>query len=171
MITASLLASATHSHPIHHNPNCHKLYTVHMGHRAADAVYRDGHTVTHENLRLLGRIEMCQQIPRNQAVVRSYDRRLDHLHKQHVYTADRVTSSWTPPWDCIAKYESGGDAHADTGNGYYGGLQFTMQTWEAYGGTGNPADASIAEQEAVAERVLHAQGWGAWPNTSRMCGL
>jgi hypothetical protein len=75
------------------------------------------------------------------------------------------------PWACIAQYESGGNWAADTGNGYYGGLQFSMSTWLAYGGTGNPANASVAEQEAVANRVLAAQGWGAWPNTSRMCGL
>jgi hypothetical protein len=79
--------------------------------------------------------------------------------------------SWSGPWACIAQHESGGNAAADTGNGYYGGLQFSQSTWNAYGGSGNPANASIAEQEAVAQRVLAAQGWGAWPNTSRMCGL
>jgi hypothetical protein len=84
-----------------------------------------------------------------------------------------VSSSggWSGPWACIAQHESGGNPAENTGNGFYGGLQFTMSTWAAYGGTGNPANASIAEQEAVAQRVLAAQGWGAWPNTSRMCGL
>jgi hypothetical protein len=79
--------------------------------------------------------------------------------------------SWSGPWACIAQHESGGNWAANTGNGFYGGLQFTIQTWQAYGGSGNPANASIAEQEAVAQRVLAAQGWGAWPNTSRVCGL
>ena len=78
---------------------------------------------------------------------------------------------WSWPWSCIAQYESGGNPAENTGNGFYGGLQFTMGTWLANGGTGNPADASIAEQEAVANNVLASQGWGAWPNTSRMCGL
>jgi hypothetical protein len=79
--------------------------------------------------------------------------------------------SWSGPWACIAQHESNGNPSADTGNGFYGGLQFTLQTWQAYGGSGNPANASIAAQEAVAQRVLAAQGWGAWPNTSRACGL
>ena len=80
------------------------------------------------------------------------------------------SGGWSGPWACIAKYESGGNPATDTGNGFYGGLQFTLSTWHAEGGVGNPADASIAEQEAVANRVLAVQGWGAWPNTSRMCG-
>jgi hypothetical protein len=104
-------------------------------------------------------------------MLRAYDRRMDTLHKQRITSAQQVTSNWTPPWDCIAHYESGGNPSEDTGNGFYGGLQFTLQTWYAYGGTGNPADASIPEQEAVAERVLQSQGWNAWPNTSQMCGL
>ena len=79
-------------------------------------------------------------------------------------------SGWSPPWACIAERESGGNPAEDTGNGFYGGLQFTLQTWRAYGGTGWPQDASIATQEAVADRVLASAGWGAWPNTSRLCG-
>jgi Transglycosylase-like domain len=80
---------------------------------------------------------------------------------------------WSWPWSCIADHEGWppGNPATDTGNGYYGGLQFTMQTWLAFGGVGNPADASIGEQEVVAERVLRAQGWGAWPNSSAACGL
>jgi hypothetical protein len=78
---------------------------------------------------------------------------------------------WSGPWACIAAHESGGNPATNTGNGFYGGLQFTMGTWTANGGTGNPADASIAEQEAVAQQVLASQGWGAWPNSSRACGL
>jgi hypothetical protein len=78
---------------------------------------------------------------------------------------------WRWPWSCISRYEAGGNPAEDTGNGFYGGLQFTMGTWLANGGHGNPANASIPEQERVAERVLASQGWGAWPNTSRMCGM
>ncbi|MCP2251987.1 LysM domain-containing protein [Prauserella aidingensis] len=69
-------------------------------------------------------------------------------------------------WDAIAECESGGDWSINTGNGYYGGLQFSQSTWEAYGGTGNPAEASRSEQIAVAERTLEGQGIGAWP----VCG-
>ena len=79
-------------------------------------------------------------------------------------------NGWTGPWACIAHYESGGNPAENTGNGYYGGLQFVLSTWYAYGGVGNPANASIAEQETVANKVLAADGWGQWPNTSQMCG-
>jgi len=81
--------------------------------------------------------------------------------------------SFTGVWACIARYESGGNAATNTGNGYYGGLQFTLGTWQANGGTGNPANASAAEQQRVANNVVRNSGgsYGAWPNTSRMCGV
>lgn len=69
-------------------------------------------------------------------------------------------------WDAIAQCESGGNWATNTGNGYYGGLQFSQSTWRAYGGTGSPAGASRDEQIAVAERVLQGQGIHAWP----VCG-
>ena len=69
-------------------------------------------------------------------------------------------------WDAIAQCESGGNWSTSTGNGYYGGLQFTQSTWKAYGGTGSPQGASREQQIAVAERVLQGQGIGAWP----VCG-
>lgn len=66
-------------------------------------------------------------------------------------------------WDAVAECESGGDWAADTGNGFYGGLQFKASTWKEFGGTGSPAKASRAEQIAVANRVLAKQGPKAWP--------
>jgi nucleoid-associated protein YgaU len=77
----------------------------------------------------------------------------------------------TSSWDRIAACESGGNWHINTGNGYYGGLQFSMGTWRAHGGSGNPASASKSRQIAVAERVLSNQGWGAWPTCSSRAGL
>ncbi|MFE2705454.1 transglycosylase family protein [Streptomyces mirabilis] len=76
-------------------------------------------------------------------------------------------------WDRIAKCESGGNWHINTGNGYYGGLQFSAGTWRAYGGTAyaSTADkASKAAQIAVASKVQNAQGWGAWPTCSARAG-
>jgi len=73
-------------------------------------------------------------------------------------------------WDRVAQCESGGNWNTNTGNGYYGGLQFSAGTWRAYGGSGSAAGASREEQIAVAERVLSAQGWGAWPVCSRKAG-
>ena len=69
-------------------------------------------------------------------------------------------------WSGVAECESSGNWSANTGNGYQGGLQFSPSTWAAYGGTGNAANASQAEQVRVAENVLDGQGVGAWP----VCG-
>jgi hypothetical protein len=69
-------------------------------------------------------------------------------------------------WDAVAACESGGNWGTATGNGYYGGLQFTMGTWRANGGQGSPQHASREEQIRVAENVLHSQGIKAWP----VCG-
>ena len=74
-------------------------------------------------------------------------------------------------WDKLAQCESGGRWNVNTGNGYYGGLQFSPSTWRAFGGSGMPHQASRAEQIAVAERTLAAQGWNAWPSCSRKMGL
>ena len=72
-------------------------------------------------------------------------------------------------WDAIAQCESGGNWQINTGNGYYGGLQFSRSTWRAYGGgryAGTADNASRAEQIRIAEKVLDGQGIGAWP----VCG-
>ena len=69
-------------------------------------------------------------------------------------------------WDAIAQCESSGNWAANTGNGFFGGLQFTQSTWKAFGGSGTPQQASREEQIAVAEKVLDGQGIGAWP----VCG-
>ncbi|MBV8350606.1 MAG: transglycosylase family protein [Mycolicibacterium sp.] len=69
----------------------------------------------------------------------------------------------TVNWDAIAACESGGNWAASTGNGHYGGLQFSQSTWDRNGGIGSPANASRAEQIRVADNVLRTQGLGAWP--------
>jgi LysM repeat protein len=74
-------------------------------------------------------------------------------------------------WDKLAQCESGGNWKINTGNGYSGGLQFSPSTWRAFGGKGSPHNASRAEQIAVAERTLAAQGWNAWPSCSRKAGV
>ncbi|WP_067817722.1 transglycosylase family protein [Nocardia inohanensis] len=79
-----------------------------------------------------------------------------------------ATASAAPAhdWDGVAQCESGGNWGINTGNGYYGGLQFSQSTWAANGGTGTASTASKAEQIRVAENVLATQGVGAWP----VCG-
>ncbi|MDX6325067.1 MAG: resuscitation-promoting factor RpfB [Nocardioidaceae bacterium] len=76
-------------------------------------------------------------------------------------------SSGSSVWDSIAACESGGNWAANTGNGYYGGLQFNLGTWQAYGGSGLPSQNSREQQIAIAEKVRAASGgYGAWP----VCG-
>lgn len=77
-------------------------------------------------------------------------------------------------WDKVAACESTGDWDINTGNGYYGGLQFSQSTWEAFGGTRYAPRADLAtkdQQIAVAEEVLVGQGPGAWPVCSVRAGL
>ncbi|WP_349876926.1 transglycosylase family protein [Micromonospora sp. HUAS YX12] len=76
-------------------------------------------------------------------------------------------------WDAVARCESGGNWKINTGNGYYGGLQFSRATWNGYGGQRYAARADLAsrsEQIAVAEKVLRGQGVGAWPVCGRKGG-
>jgi hypothetical protein len=82
----------------------------------------------------------------------------------------RPAPTWTI-WDDLAQCESGGDWHINTGNGFYGGLQFTLTSWRGVGGTGYPHQHSREEQIVRAERLQDIQGWGAWPACSRKIGL
>lgn len=85
--------------------------------------------------------------------------------------ADVVTAA---DWDAVAKHESGGNWKINTGNGYYGGLQFAASTWTGAGGAqyAPTADKATREQQMeVANRVLGSQGWGAWPTTSKKAGV
>jgi cell wall-associated NlpC family hydrolase len=85
-----------------------------------------------------------------------------------------ASAASTPTWDKVAECESSGNWSINTGNGYYGGLQFSQSTWEAYGGTAYAQRADLAtkdQQIAVAEKVLKGQGPGAWPVCSVRAGL
>jgi nucleoid-associated protein YgaU len=76
-------------------------------------------------------------------------------------------------WDNVAECESGGNWHINTGNGYYGGLQFTQSTWVNYGGQAFAPRADLAtrsQQMTIADRVQRGQGWGAWPVCSQYRG-
>lgn len=83
------------------------------------------------------------------------------------------TANATPGsvWDSLASCESGGRWDIHTGNGFSGGLQFSASTWRAFGGSGEAWQNSRETQIAVAERVLAAQGFQAWPSCSNKLGL
>jgi len=74
-------------------------------------------------------------------------------------------------WDKLAACESGGNWSINTGNGYYGGLQFSQASWQGVGGSGTASQASKAEQIKRAEMLQQRQGWGAWPACSAKLGL
>ena len=76
-------------------------------------------------------------------------------------------------WDRVALCEIGGNWSANTGNGYYGGLQLSRTTWNSFGGQTYAGTANYAtqlQQIAIAEKVLRAQGWNAWPTCSAKAG-
>jgi len=88
-------------------------------------------------------------------------------------TAGAANASGSVNWDAIAQCEAGGNWHINTGNGFYGGLQFTQGTWAGYGGKAFAPRADLAsrsQQIAVAERTLAKQGLGAWPVCGRKAG-
>jgi nucleoid-associated protein YgaU len=87
----------------------------------------------------------------------------------------RAVAAGTPTvWNRLARCESSGNWHINTGNGFYGGLQFWQPTWQLFGGLKYAARADLAtptQQVAVAEEVLQVQGWTAWPACARALGL
>jgi LysM repeat protein len=95
--------------------------------------------------------------------------------------APRQTSSYTPSsapavaggsvWDSLAACESGGNWAINTGNGFYGGLQFTLASWQAVGGSGYPNQASREEQIMRGQMLQARGGWGNWPACSAKLGL
>ncbi len=89
-----------------------------------------------------------------------------------VGTKAPVITGGSGVWDRLAQCESGGNWSTNTGNGYYGGLQFSLGTWRAYGGTGLPSQHSRETQIAVATRLRDASGgYGAWPHCASVLGL
>ncbi len=92
----------------------------------------------------------------------------------HVGTKEEVVAyaSGSTVWDALARCESGGNWAINTGNGYYGGLQFNLGTWQAYGGSGLPSQNSRETQIAIATKVRDASGgYGAWPGCAASLGL
>lgn len=91
-----------------------------------------------------------------------------------VLPAGSASAASSADWDRLAQCESSGNWAANTGNGFYGGLQFTQSTWQGYGGAAYASRADLAsasEQKVIADRVLASQGWGAWPACSQATGL
>lgn len=95
-------------------------------------------------------------------------------HAASTPTAAAAATAPSGVWDQLADCESGGDWAINTGNGYYGGLQFLGSTWQGYGGgefAARPDLATRDQQIIVAERIRDDVGYGAWPACSRRLGL
>ena len=91
---------------------------------------------------------------------------------RHQGSSRRLRRPATPSGTQLAQCESGGNWAANTGNGYYGGLQFYLGTWQSYGGPGMPHQQSRETQIAIAEKVRAATGgYGSWPACSQSLGL
>jgi Transglycosylase-like domain len=74
-------------------------------------------------------------------------------------------------WDALAECESGGNWYINTGNGYYGGLQFSASSWRSVGGTGLPHEHSRETQILMGQRLQARSGWGSWPSCASKLGL
>lgn len=95
------------------------------------------------------------------------------------YEVDKVTPTPTPKidpvsdeiWLKLAQCESKQNWKADTGNGYYGGLQFSLGAWASVGGSGKPSEASAEEQISKGKLLQQKRGWGPWGGCSKKLGL
>ncbi len=90
------------------------------------------------------------------------------VHRAHAAT------SGVAVWDALALCEASGNWAINTGNGYYGGVQFSLSTWQEFGGTNYAERADLASKDAqiyIATRVWRRQGWNAWPSCTRKLGL
>lgn len=88
--------------------------------------------------------------------------------------AHTITEPSGDIWDQLAYCECGGNWGCNTGNGYYGGLQFTATAWTGFGGEEFATHAHLATREqqiVIGERILNRMGWGAWPGCTRKMGL
>ena len=86
-------------------------------------------------------------------------------------TAEAPSVPGNSVFDRLAECESGGNWQANTGNGYYGGVQFSASTWRAVGGSGLPHQHSREEQIKRATILQKQSGWGQWPSCASKLGL
>ena len=87
------------------------------------------------------------------------------------FAAPAAHAATSDDFQRLRNCESGGNYHANTGNGYYGAYQFSLSTWHGLGYSGKPSDASPATQDAAARKLQSRSGWGQWPACSRKLGL
>jgi hypothetical protein len=127
--------------------------------------------------RQVARVEGEHMAPDYARTIRSWSLTKLRRHHRHLrrelrsarrarVKARAAAEATSPALEAIAACESGGNPQTDTGNGFYGKYQFTLATWQAVGGSGNPAQASEAEQDRRAATLMAQAGPGQWP----VCG-
>ena len=140
--------------------------------RGSSTVVRSGHAglrnvtyrITFRNGRLVARKVLSQEVLRDPVA------QVERVGTRTVSTTNFAGGSTV--WDQLAQCEAGGNWATNTGNGYYGGLQFSLGTWQANGGSGLPSNASRLTQIAIATKVRNASGgYGAWPACAASLGL
>jgi Transglycosylase-like domain len=151
--------------------------------KAAAVAYNRAHHLRHRAVSLVRKLHRkhherhVQEVRRHNraATLSQLNHRVDALHEKLAAkrapapapaSTPATGSTASPTLEAIAQCESGGDPTADTGNGFYGKYQFTWSTWQSVGGTGNPAAAPEAEQDARAAQLYAEQGSAPWP----VCG-
>jgi hypothetical protein len=126
-----------------------------------DEELKDG--LVRTNVRLSRRLDRKPRVRRLQTLSVSVLRQRNRGVRTRV---SRLKPATPPYLQAIAACESGGNPSTDTGNGFYGKYQFTQETWQAVGGTGNPAAAPEAEQDRRAAQLYAQAGPSQWP----VCG-
>jgi hypothetical protein len=138
----------------------HRTVAGQMQAEHADIVQED---LTHRAVRLARRLDLSARAERRRLRNAPADEIRSRIRELEQRLAAPTAS---PTMQAIAQCESGGNPSADTGNGFYGKYQFTLETWQAVGGTGNPAHASEAEQDRRAAALYAQAGPSPWP----VCG-
>jgi hypothetical protein len=150
-------------------PAAPALHPLVAGHRTVASEMRAEHTdnvqadLTARAVRLARKLDRPAAAERRRARGRTPDQLRDRIRDLQ-RRLNAPTAS--PTMQAIAQCESGGNPATDTGNGFYGKYQFDLQTWQAMGGTGNPAQASEAEQDRRAAALYARAGSSPWP----VCG-
>ncbi len=125
-------------------------------------------------LNLMPRATLKEQLEAKRKQAAQAERRRQKAERRRQRRAERRRQRAAIPrgvWDRLAACEAGGRWSINTGNGYYGGLQFSLSSWRAVGGTGYPHQASREEQIKRGRLLKARQGWGAWPSCTRKLGL
>ena len=149
--------------------------TTRVQHEGRDGLRLDTYAVTRVDGEVVERDLVDQEVVREAqdriVLVGTYEPPPPPPPPPPTTTTSTSSTSDDSVWDRLARCESGGNWSANTGNGYYGGLQFHPQTWRSVGGSGLPHEHSRATQIEMGKKLQARSGWGQWPACSLKLGL